>query len=111
MIGECGLCSNEPSSIKIPAGRDSTAATLTFVIYFLSIYPEHLRLREEILEKVGSSRRPDYDDIKDIKYLRAVINGDIYDRFRVHSLTSMSRNSAVVHYCVRADRIALIFDS
>ena len=33
------------------------------------------RLREEILGKVGNSRRPDYDDIRDMKYLRAVING------------------------------------
>jgi hypothetical protein len=33
------------------------------------------RLREEVLEKVGPNRRPDYDDIRDMKYLRAVING------------------------------------
>jgi hypothetical protein len=60
----------------IPAGRDSTAATLTFVAYFLAIHPKILlRVRQEILDKVGPSRRPDYDDIKDMKYLRAVING------------------------------------
>lgn len=58
------------------AGRDTTAATLTFIIYFLSIYPDVLaRLREEILSKVGHTRRPDYDDVKEMKYLRAVING------------------------------------
>jgi hypothetical protein len=46
------------------------------VTYFLSIYPHILsRLREEILEKVGPSRRPTYDDIRELKYLRAVING------------------------------------
>ncbi|KDR78034.1 hypothetical protein GALMADRAFT_64763 [Galerina marginata CBS 339.88] len=57
------------------AGRDTTASTLTFIIYFLSIYPAVLaRLREEIIDKVGHSRRPDYDDIRDMKYLRAVIN-------------------------------------
>jgi hypothetical protein len=40
------------------------------------MYPDILfRLRQEILDKVGPSRRPDYDDIKDMKYLRAVING------------------------------------
>lgn len=33
------------------------------------------RLREEILSKVGPSARPTYDDIRDMKYLRAVING------------------------------------
>lgn len=33
------------------------------------------RLREEILRKVGSFRRPTYDDLRDMRYLRAVING------------------------------------
>jgi hypothetical protein len=46
------------------------------VTYFLSIYPHILsRLREEILDKVGPNRRPTYDDIRELKYLRAVING------------------------------------
>lgn len=58
------------------AGRDTTAATLTFVVYFLSMYPNIMdRLRKEILEKVGPSKRPTYDDIREMKYLRAVING------------------------------------
>ncbi|KAL0953038.1 hypothetical protein HGRIS_007240 [Hohenbuehelia grisea] len=57
------------------AGRDTTAATLTFVIYFLAMYPGVLRrLREEVLVKVGQIRRPTYDDIREMKYLRAVIN-------------------------------------
>lgn len=57
------------------AGRDTTAATITFVIYMLAQHPDVLlRLREEILTKVGSSRRPTYDDMRDMKYLRAVIN-------------------------------------
>ncbi|KAF8200189.1 cytochrome P450 monooxygenase pc-1 [Pholiota molesta] len=57
------------------AGRDTTAATLTFIFYFLAIYPDVCaRLREEIISKVGSTRRPDYDDVRDMKYLRAVIN-------------------------------------
>jgi len=34
------------------------------------------RLREEVLSKVGANRRPDYEDIKEMKYLRAVINGE-----------------------------------
>lgn len=53
-----------------------TAATLTFIIYCLSQNNEVVaRLREEILTKVGPSRRPTYEDIKDMKFLRAVING------------------------------------
>lgn len=58
------------------AGRDTTAATLTFVIYLLAMHPAvYSRVREEVLAKVGPTRRPDYDDIRDMKYLRAVING------------------------------------
>jgi hypothetical protein len=33
------------------------------------------RLREEIMTKVGPADRPTYDHIRDMKYLRAVING------------------------------------
>jgi cytochrome P450 len=58
-----------------------TAATITFVIYMLAQHPDVLlRLREEILSKVGSSRRPTYDDMRDMKYLRAVINGKFYSK-------------------------------
>jgi len=33
------------------------------------------RLREEILRHVGPTRRPTYDDVREMKYLRAVLNG------------------------------------
>ncbi|KAK7445176.1 Protein kinase alk2 [Stygiomarasmius scandens] len=57
------------------AGRDTTASILTFTVYMLSQHPDILRrLREEILIKIGSSRRPTYDDFRDMKYLRAVLN-------------------------------------
>ncbi|KAJ7230851.1 cytochrome P450 monooxygenase pc-3 [Mycena haematopus] len=57
------------------AGRDTTMVVLTFVVYFLSMYPAvFTRLRTEIIERMGCERRPTYDDIRDMKYLRAVIN-------------------------------------
>ncbi|KAG2354435.1 cytochrome P450 [Suillus spraguei] len=57
------------------AGRDTTASTLTSVVYLLAMHPEVLtRLREEIIMKVGLTRRPTYDDIREMKYLRAVLN-------------------------------------
>jgi len=41
----------------------------------LSEHPDLLhRLRQEILEKVGESRRPTFEDMKEMKYLRAFIN-------------------------------------
>ncbi|KAF4588561.1 hypothetical protein EYR40_010114 [Pleurotus pulmonarius] len=57
------------------AGRDTTAGTLTIICYFLSVYPAVAkRLREEILTHVGPNKRPTYEDIRELKYLRAVIN-------------------------------------
>ncbi|KAF8549680.1 cytochrome P450 [Imleria badia] len=57
------------------ASRDTTASTLTSAIYLMAMHPDVLRrLREEVLEKVGSTRRPSYDDIREMKFLRAVLN-------------------------------------
>jgi len=33
------------------------------------------RLRQEVLTHVGPTSRPTFDDIRDMKYLRAVLNG------------------------------------
>ena len=47
-------------------------------MYFLAMYPEVLkRLREEILTVVGKERNPSFEDVKEMKYLRAVLNGEI----------------------------------
>jgi len=44
----------------------------------LSQHPEVLKkLRQEILEVVGESRRPTFEDMKEMKYLRAVVNGNL----------------------------------
>ncbi|KAJ6489423.1 cytochrome P450 monooxygenase pc-1 [Mycena vulgaris] len=57
------------------AGRDTTMSVLTTVVYFLSVYPAVCtRLRAEILARVGGARHPTYEDIREMKYLRAVIN-------------------------------------
>ncbi|KAI0638092.1 cytochrome P450 monooxygenase pc-3 [Trametes polyzona] len=57
------------------AGRDTTAATLTFVVYLMALYPHVFqRLRAEVLEKVGPTQMPTFDDVRNMKYLRAVIN-------------------------------------
>ncbi|KAK0439708.1 cytochrome P450 [Desarmillaria tabescens] len=56
------------------AGRDTTASLLTFAVYMMCEHPEMAtRLRSEILEKAGT-RIPTYEDIRDMKYLRAFLN-------------------------------------
>ncbi|KAF8498338.1 cytochrome P450 [Gautieria morchelliformis] len=57
------------------AGRDTTAGLLTFVTYCLAMHPDVLaRLREEVLNTVGPTRAPTFDDVRGMKYLRAVLN-------------------------------------
>lgn len=48
----------------------------------LAMYPlVTARLREEILGRVGPTNVPTYEDIKHMKYLRAVINGNPLNMF------------------------------
>ncbi|KAJ7775357.1 cytochrome P450 [Mycena metata] len=57
------------------AGRDTTASLLTFTVYMLAEHPNILsRLRQEILRVVGATQRPTYDNFREMKYLRAVLN-------------------------------------
>ncbi|KAJ7062829.1 cytochrome P450 [Mycena amicta] len=57
------------------AGRDTSAAGITFAIYMLAEHPDMAcRLREEVLNRVGPSGRPTHEDIKNMPYLRAFIN-------------------------------------
>lgn len=57
------------------AGRDTTAATLSWAFYELSHYPAvYAKLRKEILDTVGPTRRPTYEDLKNMPYLKHTIN-------------------------------------
>lgn len=57
------------------AGRDTTACTLTWVIYHLSMDPSiTAKFRQEIIDTVGLNRTPTYQDLKDMKYLQHILN-------------------------------------
>ncbi|KAF5361432.1 hypothetical protein D9758_006163 [Tetrapyrgos nigripes] len=57
------------------ASRDTTACLLTYVVYFMAIYPDIARkLRNEVLEHCGPRSPPTYEQIRNMKYLRAVLN-------------------------------------
>ena len=46
------------------------------MLYMLSQKPQVLKkLRQEILDHIGPSVRPTHEDLRDLKYLRATING------------------------------------
>lgn len=57
------------------AGRDTTACTLNWAIYEMSLQP-HItaKLRQEIIDHVGLERAPTYQDLKDMKYLQHILN-------------------------------------
>lgn len=56
------------------AGRDTTASLLSNVLFELPRHPEIVeRLRREIAEHVGDEQ-PTYQQLKDMKYLKAVLN-------------------------------------
>jgi len=57
------------------AGRDTTAGFLTFTIWFLCRNKRvWQKLRAEVLEHVGEDARPTWEIIKDMKYLKYVLN-------------------------------------
>ncbi|KAL6228825.1 hypothetical protein BDW75DRAFT_127882 [Aspergillus navahoensis] len=60
------------------AGRDTTAATLSFCLFELARNSEATaKLREEIASRLGvgtSAQKPSYIDLKEMKYLNAVLN-------------------------------------
>ncbi|KAF8150435.1 cytochrome P450 [Mycena galopus ATCC 62051] len=81
LLDELMKSTSDPKLLKdeiiniLIAGRDTTMSVLTNVIYLLSTSPAvTASLREEIMTFVGPSDRPTYDNIKQMKYLRAVIN-------------------------------------
>ena len=54
---------------------------LTFSFYMLSEHPNiEKRLRQEIYDKVGRTGRPTYDQMREMRYMRAFLNG-IYSQF------------------------------
>jgi len=57
------------------AARDTTSAVLSFMMYLLAMHPDVTRkLRKEVLEQVGVDVPPTAENIRELKYLRAVLN-------------------------------------
>ncbi|KAF9969182.1 hypothetical protein BGZ73_008589 [Actinomortierella ambigua] len=56
------------------AGRDTTASLLTWSFWYLAHHPDVVeRMREEIDRFVGD-RVPDFEDIRQLKYMKQVVN-------------------------------------
>ncbi|KAF8998685.1 cytochrome P450 [Cyathus striatus] len=59
----------------LAAGRDTTASLLTYAVYMMAEHPDMTqRLRDEIISKVGPTNQPTYENIREMKFLRAFLN-------------------------------------
>ncbi|KAG8962386.1 hypothetical protein FRC05_005357 [Tulasnella sp. 425] len=57
------------------AARDTTAQLLSWTCYALALYPDIMnRVRQEVLASYGESGVPTFENIKTLKYLRAVLD-------------------------------------
>ena len=60
------------------AARDTTAAALSWLFYELSYHPEiYAKLRNEVLNILGTTRTPTYLELKQMKYMQWCINEGI----------------------------------
>ena len=74
---------------------------MTFTVYLLCMYPEVFkRLRAEVLQHIGTTQMPTFDDIRTMKYLRAVINGESLSLDKWVVVSYGHRNAAFVSSCV-----------
>ncbi|QPG99328.1 hypothetical protein C2857_001495 [Epichloe festucae Fl1] len=80
-LHQLALFTRDPKIIRdqivavLLAGRDTTAGTLSWAVYELARHPECLaKLRREILDIVGPTRPPTYEHLKNMPYLKAIIN-------------------------------------
>ena len=57
------------------AGRDTTACALSWLFYELAYHPHvYTKLREEVLNTLGSTGKPTYEDLKSMKYMQYCLN-------------------------------------
>lgn len=74
------------------AGRDTTAATMSWVIYEMSNYPETWsKLRKEVLSVLGSHGTPTYETLKDMKYVKNILN----EVLRLHPAVPVNMRQAL----------------
>ncbi|KAK2591120.1 hypothetical protein QQS21_011183 [Conoideocrella luteorostrata] len=74
------------------AGRDTTAATLSWVMYEISNAPRTwAQLRAEVLSELGVYGIPTYKALKNIKYLKAILN----ETLRLHPAVPINMRQAL----------------
>lgn len=68
--------SSSVSLVCVTNGRCQTASMLTFSVYLLAMHPEVMdRARSEVLNTVGESAAPTYEQIKQMRYRKCSAPG------------------------------------
>lgn len=79
------------------AARDTTSALLTYTVYMFTQHPGILaRVREEVTEALGSDGTPTLEDIRKLKYLRAVLHETLRLFCPLHGSIRQSLDRGVV---------------
>ncbi|TWU78972.1 hypothetical protein ED733_008196 [Metarhizium rileyi] len=74
------------------AGRDTTAATLSWIMYEMAYVPETwAKLRQEVLDELGPHGMPTYENLKNILYLKNVLN----EGLRLHPAVPINMRQAL----------------
>ena len=82
------------------AGRDTTACTLSWLFYELSSKPEMVKkLRAEILNSVGPTASPTYDNLKSMKYLQVSLPSTFPNPKLISPSTASTRPCASTPSC------------
>lgn len=90
--------SKEPKLIRdeimsvLLAGRDTTAATLSWVMYEMANVPSTwTKLRAEVLNELGNHGMPTYEALKNMKYLKNILN----EVLRLHPAVPINMRQAL----------------
>jgi len=79
------------------ASRDTTAALLTFTTYLLALHPAVFKtLREEVIKVCGPDGQPTYESVRELKYMRAVLN----EVLRLFPPVPVNARSSLTHAAV-----------
>ena len=72
---ECNYYSSYLGISLIEAGADTTAMALQFFVLCMLAHPDVLaKAQREVDDVIGPDRSPQLDDLKDLPYVRSIIN-------------------------------------
>ena len=72
---ECNYYSSYLGISLIEAGADTTVMTLQFCVLCMLAHPDVLaKAQREVDDVIGPDRSPQLDDLKDLPYVRSIIN-------------------------------------